>query len=69
MGRWVQVYLVMGAGCGGCALEAHFGLGKDGAAALTVTLPSGKCVSFPGVKTDRLLDLNIEFSKATEVTP
>ena len=28
MGRWVQVYLVMGAGCGGCALEAQAALAK-----------------------------------------
>ncbi len=42
----------------GCALEAHFGLGKETTADLKVTLPSGKTVAFAGVSADQFLDLN-----------
>jgi hypothetical protein len=49
----------------GGALEAHFGLGKQSAADLKVTLPSGKTVSFAGVKGDQFLDLNLKTSQST----
>jgi hypothetical protein len=49
----------------GCALEAHFGLGKQTAADLKVTLPSGKTVSYAGVKADQFLDLNLPGSQST----
>jgi catechol 2,3-dioxygenase-like lactoylglutathione lyase family enzyme len=53
----------------GCALEAHFGLGKQTYADLKVTLPSGKTVSFVGVKADQFLDLNLKTSQTTQVEP
>lgn len=40
----------------GDAHKAHFGLGKQTAADLRVTLPSGKPVSFAGVNADQFLD-------------
>jgi hypothetical protein len=49
----------------GSALEAHFGLGPATAVSVTVTLPSGKTVTFPDVKGDRLLDLNLKTSQST----
>jgi len=52
----------------GCALEAHFGLGQQAAADLKITLPSGKTVSFVGVKVDQFLDLNLPTSQSTPVT-
>jgi catechol 2,3-dioxygenase-like lactoylglutathione lyase family enzyme len=51
----------------GCALEAHFGLGRQTAADLKVTLPSGKIVSYAGVKADQFLDLNLPRSQSTPV--
>ena len=51
----------------GGALEAHFGLGKQTAADLKVTLPSGKTMSFAGVKADQFLDLNLTSSQSTRV--
>jgi len=51
----------------GGALEAHFGLGKQTAADLKVTLPSGKTVSFAGVKADEFFDLNLSSSQSTRV--
>jgi hypothetical protein len=51
----------------GCALEAHFGLGKQTAADLKVTLPIGKTVSFAGVKADQFLDLNLKTAQATPI--
>jgi len=52
----------------GCALEAHFGLGKQTAADPKVTLPSGKTATFAGLKADQFLDLNLNTSHATPVT-
>jgi len=53
----------------GCALEAHFGLGKATVADLKVTLLNGKTVTFPGVKADQFLDLNLKTNQTTEVKP
>jgi len=47
----------------GGALEAHFGLGKQTAADLKVTLPSGKTMSFASLKADQFLNLNLSNSK------
>jgi hypothetical protein len=43
----------------GCALEAHFGLGKQAAADLKVTLPSGKTATFVGVRPDVVIDVEL----------
>ncbi len=43
----------------GNALEVHFGLGKQTVANVKVTLPSGKAISFIGLKADQFLDLNL----------
>jgi hypothetical protein len=51
----------------GGALEAHFGLGKATAADLKVTLLNGKTVSFPGVKGNQFLDLNLTTPQTTAV--
>jgi catechol 2,3-dioxygenase-like lactoylglutathione lyase family enzyme len=51
----------------GCALEAHFGLGKQTKADVKVTLPSGKTTTFAGVKADQFLDLNLKTSQSTPV--
>jgi hypothetical protein len=51
----------------GCALEAHFGLGKQTAADLKVTLPSGKNVAFTGTQVDQFLDLNLKTSQSTSI--
>ncbi|MBM3858446.1 MAG: hypothetical protein FJ395_02210 [Verrucomicrobia bacterium] len=53
----------------GGALEAHFGLGKQTKADVKVTLPSGKTVSFAGVKADQFLDLDLRMSQTTQVKP
>jgi arylsulfatase A-like enzyme/catechol 2,3-dioxygenase-like lactoylglutathione lyase family enzyme len=52
----------------GGALEAHFGLGKASAADVRITLPSGKSVSFPGVKADQAHTLNLEGKAADSTT-
>jgi hypothetical protein len=51
----------------GCALEAHFGLGKATSADLKVTLLSGKTATFAGVKADQFLDLNLVAKKMVPV--
>ncbi|MBM4089127.1 MAG: hypothetical protein FJ276_06825 [Planctomycetes bacterium] len=51
----------------GGALETHFGLGKQTAAHLKITLPDGETASFAGVKTDQFLDLNLASSQSTPV--
>jgi hypothetical protein len=51
----------------GGALEAHFGLGKQSKAEVKVMLPSGKTATFPGVKADRFLDLNLKTSQSIPV--
>jgi len=51
----------------GCALEAHFGLGKATVADLKVTLLNGKTVTFPGVKADQFLDLKLSTAQSTSV--
>jgi len=51
----------------GGALEAHFGLGTGTEADVNVVLPGGKTVTFPAVKADRLVDLNLETSQSTTV--
>lgn len=53
----------------GGALEAHFGLGKQSRANLTVTLPSGKRYEFAGVDADRFLDLNLPRKAISIVEP
>jgi hypothetical protein len=53
----------------GCALEAHFGLGKQPRANLTVTLPSGKRYEFAEVDADRFLDLNLTRRAISIVEP
>jgi hypothetical protein len=50
----------------GGALEAYFGLGKATVADVKVALLNGKTVTFPGVRADRFLDLNL---KTTQTTP
>ncbi len=51
----------------GGALDAHFGIGKQITADLKVALPSGKTVTFAGVKADQFLDLNLTTSQFTPV--
>jgi hypothetical protein len=53
----------------GGALEAHFGLGKATVADLKVTLLNRKTVTFPGVKADQFLDLNLKTLQKTRVGP
>ena len=51
----------------GGALEVHFGLGKATRADITVTLLSGKTVSFAGLNADQYLDLNLRSSQSTPI--
>jgi hypothetical protein len=51
----------------GGALEAHFGLGQQDKADVTVTLPSGRTVKFAAVKADQFLDLSLNNSRASTV--
>lgn len=51
----------------GCALEADFGLGKRAHADVTVTLPSGKTVTFQRVRGDRFLDVDLIGNKFNEI--
>jgi arylsulfatase A-like enzyme/catechol 2,3-dioxygenase-like lactoylglutathione lyase family enzyme len=53
----------------GGALEVHFGLGIQNAADLKITLPSGKTVSLPGVKSDQFLDVDLNTSQTEQVHP
>jgi len=52
----------------GCALEAHFGLGKHDRVDLEVRLLDRGIVRFHALAADRLLELNLEERKATAVT-
>jgi hypothetical protein len=51
----------------GCALEAHFGLGKHPKVDLRVTLLSGKKSEFSGVEANRFLNLDLKAQKASVV--
>jgi catechol 2,3-dioxygenase-like lactoylglutathione lyase family enzyme len=51
----------------GCALEAHFGLGKQTKVDVKITLLSGKTVAFAGVSVDQFLDLNLKTSQTTPI--
>jgi hypothetical protein len=51
----------------GGALDAHFGLGKTTRVAVKVMLPSGRTVSFAGVRAAQFLDLNLASSQSTRV--
>ena len=53
----------------GGALEAHFGLGKDRRADLSVTLPNGKRYEFAGLDADQFLDLNLPRKAISIVDP
>lgn len=50
----------------GCALEAHFGLGKRDQVDVKVTLLNGKTSTFPNVHADQLLDLNLKDNQLHE---
>jgi catechol 2,3-dioxygenase-like lactoylglutathione lyase family enzyme len=52
----------------GGALEAHFGLGKQTAADLKLTLPSGRAVTFAAVQADQFLDLNLRTAGAAGIS-
>jgi len=49
----------------GGALDAHFGLGKQTKADIKVTLLNGTITTFPGMKADQFLDLNLKTSLST----
>ncbi len=51
----------------GSPLEVHFGLGKHQRADVTVVLINGRKYSFPGIRADRYLDLNLSTRAVTEV--
>ncbi|MDQ7780635.1 MAG: hypothetical protein RDV41_13155 [Planctomycetota bacterium] len=52
----------------GGALEAHFGLGKRDSVDCAVTLPDGRRLDFPGLKTNVFLDANLSTRAVSEVT-
>jgi hypothetical protein len=49
----------------GGALDAHFGLGKQTKADIKVTLLNGTITTFPGMKADQFLDLNLKTPLST----
>jgi hypothetical protein len=53
----------------GSALDAHFGLGKLDCGDVTVTLLDGRKFTFPNVKADRFLELNLTATTITSAGP
>lgn len=62
--RWIQSNHAYKSGS---PLEAHFGLGKNTTANVTITFPAGNVASYKNLKADQFLDLNIKAGRSTFV--
>jgi hypothetical protein len=52
----------------GCALEAHFGLGKLEKADIAIVLPDGRRIDFPSLKANVFYDANLQTKTLCEAT-
>ena len=62
--RWIQSNHAYKSGS---PLEAHFGLGKNTTANVSITFPGGKVSRYKNLKADQFLDLNIKARRSTLV--
>lgn len=63
--RWIQSNHAYKSGS---PLEAHFGLGKNTAADVTVQLPNGNATVYKNLKVDRFLDLDLKGGSTVKVS-